>query len=67
MTELMSRLEPTLVGLLQQLVELNRQAKIALLILMDALLCVVSVWVAFSLRLGEWDLFSPAVATVISR
>ena len=64
MTELMSRLEPALVGLLQRMVELNRRGKIALLMLTDALLCVVSVWVAFSLRLGEWELVSPAVVTV---
>ncbi|WP_454597966.1 polysaccharide biosynthesis protein [Qipengyuania sp. SM2507] len=32
---------------------------------MDATLCVLSVWIAFSLRLGVWDLWSPAIASVI--
>ncbi len=65
MTELWKRAEPRLIGLLQRLVDLSRPAKFALLLLMDAALCIASVWIAFSLRLGEWDLWSPAVATVI--
>ena len=65
MIELLSRLERIVVGVLQQAVELNRLSKAVLLIFADAILCVVSVWVAFSLRLGEWDLVSPAVVTVV--
>ena len=65
MIEPLLRLEGVLVKLLQKLVELNRPKKIILLVLADALLCVVSVWVAFSLRLGEWDLISPAVVTAV--
>lgn len=64
MNQLWNRTEPTLIGILQQLVKLSRSAKISLLILLDAVLCVASVWIAFSLRLGEWDLWSPAIATV---
>lgn len=29
----------------------------------DGFLCIAAVWIAFSLRLGVWDLFSPAIAT----
>lgn len=29
----------------------------------DALLCIVAVWIAFSLRLGVWDLISEPIAT----
>lgn len=29
---------------------------------MDAILCVVAVWIALSLRVGEWELFTPPVA-----
>lgn len=29
---------------------------------MDAILCVVAVWIALSLRVGEWQLFTPPVA-----
>ncbi|MBB5685748.1 polysaccharide biosynthesis protein [Sphingobium boeckii] len=33
---------------------------------MDLALCVMSVWLAFSIRVGAWDLFSPAVGLVIA-
>ncbi len=33
---------------------------------MDLVLCVISVWLAFSIRLGAWDLFSPSVGIVIA-
>lgn len=53
------------IALLHRLVELRRVEKIALLLLIDATLCVVSVWIAFSLRLGVWDLWSQATVTVM--
>lgn len=64
MTGIWNQLEPLLIRPLQALVGLNRKAKFALLLATDAILCVVAVWIAFSLRLGEWDLWSPAVAIV---
>lgn len=39
---------------MQHLVNLHRPVKIALLIIMDAMLCMAAVWISFSLRLGEW-------------
>jgi len=33
---------------------------------MDIILCVVSVWLAFSIRIGAWDLVSPAVGMAIA-
>ncbi|MGH6697174.1 polysaccharide biosynthesis protein [Sphingopyxis sp.] len=33
---------------------------------MDVMLCVVSVWLAFSIRIGAWDLISPAVGMAIA-
>lgn len=33
---------------------------------MDVVLCVVSVWLAFSIRIGAWDLVSPAVGMAIA-
>ncbi|MCD1590089.1 polysaccharide biosynthesis protein [Qipengyuania citrea] len=65
MVELWKSTEAKLVGFLHQLVQLSRGPKIALLLVIDAILCVISVWIAFSLRLGVWDLLSPAVAGVI--
>lgn len=52
--------------LLQRLVSLNRVAKLAIILTLDALTCVVAVWIAFSLRLGEWNLWSRAIATAMA-
>ncbi|OBX20095.1 capsule biosynthesis protein CapD [Erythrobacter sp. QSSC1-22B] len=65
MTDLLHRAELRLINMLKRLVGLNRTTKFGLLVLSDATLCVVSVWIAFSLRLGVWDLWSPATVTVI--
>ena len=65
MTNFWAMLELNLIGLLRNLVELHRPKKVAILVGMDAILCVVSVWIAFSLRLGEWELANPAVVTVV--
>jgi FlaA1/EpsC-like NDP-sugar epimerase len=62
----LKRLELLVIQLLQALVTLSRPMKLLLLLPMDAALCVVAVWIAFSLRLGEWRLWDPAVATVIA-
>ncbi len=60
-----TRAELALIGALRRLVELNRIQKTGLLLVMDAVLCVFSIWIAFSLRLGAWDLWSQAIAIVI--
>lgn len=65
MTRLWTFIEHAVVDWLQQLLDLNRKSKTALLMLIDAAICVVSVWIAFSLRLGEWDLWSAAVGASI--
>jgi FlaA1/EpsC-like NDP-sugar epimerase len=53
-----------LVRLIGILPGLHRSAKRAIVLGLDALLCVVSVWLAFSLRLGQWDLASHGVEIV---
>lgn len=53
-----------MIGVLQRLVLLNRSTKLALLLGIDAVLCIFAVWIAFSLRLGEWDLWSVPVRIV---
>ncbi|MCC6068779.1 polysaccharide biosynthesis protein [Ferrovum sp. PN-J185] len=51
---------------------LPRPAKRAIALLLDALLCLVSVWLAFYLRLGEWfrisedNFFSPFYAVIVA-
>jgi len=50
---------------LQSLIGLRRGIKVALMILVDAFLCVAAVVIAFSLRLGIWDLWNDAIAKVV--
>lgn len=64
LTNLTKKLENGAVGVLHWLVNLSRTAKFATVLVVDGLLCIAAVWIAFSLRLGEWDLWSPAIATV---
>lgn len=58
------RLVDRVIDVLQRLLGLSRGAKISLLLSLDATLCVISVWIAFSLRLGVWDLWSKPIAVV---
>lgn len=43
------------------LADLPRRRRQQAAILMDAVLCVVAVWIALSLRVGEWELFTRPV------
>lgn len=53
-----------LVGLIGTLPRLSRRTKRAIVLSLDALLCIAAVWIAFSLRLGEWDLSSHGIDLV---
>lgn len=64
MTRTWNWIEARLIRMLQHLVGLGRSTKFGLILTMDAMLCIVAVWIAFSLRLGEWQLWSSAVAVV---
>lgn len=66
MTSLRTRFEARAINALRQLVDLDRPTKFGVVLLVDALLCVAAVWIAFSLRVGEWDLWSPAIVAVVS-
>jgi FlaA1/EpsC-like NDP-sugar epimerase len=48
-----------------QLLALPRPAKRSLALGFDTVLCVVSVWIAFNLRLGFWVGWTPAHSTVL--
>ncbi len=43
--------------MLRLLVRLTRDQRRLLAAAMDGVLCVLAVWIAYSLRLGTWDLF----------
>lgn len=62
--ELLNRIESLTTKFLRRLVDSNRRLKFAVVLSIDALLCVGAVVIGFSLRLGEWDLWSPGIAIV---
>lgn len=57
-------MEAHTIDVLRWLVGLHRSTKFVLLLLIDALLCVSAVWIGFSLRLGEWELWNEPIAAV---
>lgn len=65
MTHTWKLTEKRLIRSLQRVIALPRSTKFALVLGLDAVLCVLAVWIAFSLRLGEWHLWNTAVATVL--
>lgn len=52
------------IATLRRAADLPRPARRLIAFSMDAVTCVVSVWLAFSIRVGEWDLISHPVAIV---
>jgi FlaA1/EpsC-like NDP-sugar epimerase len=66
MTSFWKQIEARAVELLQWLVNLDRRAKFALVLMGDAMLCVGAVVIGFSLRLGEWELWTPAIGVVVA-
>jgi FlaA1/EpsC-like NDP-sugar epimerase len=65
MTDYRARIESRAFEGLRSLVALSRSRKFAIVLLFDALLCVSAVWIGFSLRLGEWALWTRPIVTVI--
>lgn len=66
MPRIWDKIEAFLLRALQAMVGLNRSAKSALILTVDAVLCISAVWIAFSLRLGEWNLVSRPVVIAIA-
>lgn len=66
LSRLSRRIERTLRSALRGLIKLDRRAKRALVLGADAVLCVIAVWLAFSLRTGTWILFDPPILAFIS-
>lgn len=55
-----------IVAFLRTMADLPRPVRRLIAFFMDALLCVISVWVAFSIRIGEWNLVDTRVLLVIT-
>ncbi|WP_051076142.1 nucleoside-diphosphate sugar epimerase/dehydratase [Sphingomonas melonis] len=64
MNKIWKRAEPAVVSALHYLVESGQKVKISLVVANDAILCLLAVWIAFSLRLGGWIISSPAFAAI---
>lgn len=60
----LNRAQARVVATLRGLVGVSRQTKFTIILLVDAMLCIGAVVVGFSLRLGEWELWNPPIATV---
>lgn len=55
-----------IVAILRRTADLPRPLRRLIAFVMDALLCVFSVWLAFSIRIGEWNLFGKPVLIVVA-
>lgn len=65
-----SQVPPTpfafIVTILRRTADLPRPLRRLIALIMDAMLCVLSIWLAFSIRIGEWNLFGEPVLLVIA-
>ncbi len=52
-------------SLLERIAELSRWQKRAIVLTLDILLCVQSIWIAYSLRIGVWVLWDIAVQKIV--
>ncbi len=59
-------LAETISSFLSRALMLDRRAKRLIFMSIDAVLCIAAVWLAFSLRLGNWTLWSPPILMVVS-
>lgn len=66
MIDIYNKADAVLIRLLQNLTKLSRPIKIGILLAIDAMICTSSVWIAFSLRLGEWNLWNYPISIVMA-
>ncbi|WP_321323156.1 nucleoside-diphosphate sugar epimerase/dehydratase [uncultured Parasphingorhabdus sp.] len=52
-------------SLLERIAQLSRWKKRAIVLLLDVLLCVQSIWIAYSLRIGVWVLWDIAIQKTV--
>lgn len=60
-----SQLISSIISMLGWLASLDRRAKKIIAFLADSLICTFAIWLAFSLRLGDWQLWTPPVRSVM--
>jgi FlaA1/EpsC-like NDP-sugar epimerase len=53
------------IAVLSAVSNLNRRAKKIIAFGVDSIICVVAIWLAFSLRLGDWQLWNTSIRNVL--
>nr|WP_315458598.1 nucleoside-diphosphate sugar epimerase/dehydratase [uncultured Sphingorhabdus sp.] len=61
----MSRLSAEIIAALSVISGFDRRTKKVIAFLTDSVICLFAIWLAFSLRLGDWQLWSTPVRSVI--
>lgn len=62
---LMRRLTSAVITAFTWVTNLDRRAKKAIAFFTDSLICMFAIWLAFSLRLGDWQLWNTAIRNVM--
>lgn len=62
---ILSRLITSVISALSMIACLDRPAKKAIAFLTDCTICLVAIWLAFSLRLGDWQLWNAPIRSVM--
>jgi len=62
---LMRKLTSAVISAFSWVTNLDRRAKKAIAFFTDSLICMFAIWLAFSLRLGDWQLWNTAIRNVM--
>lgn len=60
-----NKISGPILALLAAVADLDRRAKKIIAFSVDAIICILAVWLAFSLRLGDWQLWNGPIRTVL--
>jgi FlaA1/EpsC-like NDP-sugar epimerase len=60
-----NKISGPIIELLSEVAELDRSAKKIIAFSSDAIICIFAVWLAFSLRLGDWHLWNEPIRIVL--
>jgi FlaA1/EpsC-like NDP-sugar epimerase len=60
-----NKISGPIIALLSEVAELDRRAKKIIAFSSDAIICIFAVWLAFSLRLGDWHLWNEPIRIVL--
>jgi FlaA1/EpsC-like NDP-sugar epimerase len=61
----MAQLSAAIISTLAWIANLDRRAKKLIAFAADSMICIFAIWLAFSLRLGDWQLWNASVRSVM--